>query len=61
MLKLLRMIFKSSEQNEDEGVNGKSETPEVNDEYVKSSKERAEDKDGAEDSGKYLQSCKISR
>ena len=48
-------FLNTSEQNEDECVNGKSETPEVNDEYVKSSEERAEDKDGAEDSGKYLQ------
>ena len=50
------MISKeSSEENGDECVNGKSETSEVNGEYVKSSEERAEDKDGAEDSGKYLQ------
>ena len=54
MLKLSCVIFKASEENEDECVNGKPETPEVNDEYVKSSEERAEDKDGAEDSGKYL-------
>ena len=53
MLKLLHVIFQGPD-NKDDFIKGKSEASEENDEDVKSSKGRPEDKDGV-DSGKLLQ------